>query len=147
MLIELETQQHADDYFRRWFNDDIFDLFVWYDAGPRLVGFQLCYDKDRREGALTYLDGRGYTHSTVDSGEDSAWSGESPALRAGGEFPRERVLGAFAARSKEIDAQVRQYVIEKLEAYAQPWSAPPSPARAAGRGDGGRRAFVSSSIL
>ena len=116
MLKELKTKQNANDYFRRWFNDEIFDLFVWYDGDGGLVGFQLCYDKDRREGAITYVEGRGYTLEVVDSGEDSAWINATPVLREGGEFPRERVLGAFTSRSKEIDAEVRRYVIEKLGA-------------------------------
>ena len=126
MLRELNTRQNANDYFRRWFNDEIFDLFVWYDGDRRApVGFQLCYDKNRREGALTYLEGRGYTFNAVDAGEDSTWNGATPVLREGGAFPRARVLETFAARSQGIDAEVRRYVIEKLEAYAQSWAAPP----------------------
>ena len=128
MLREISTKQPANDYFRRWFNDEVFDLFVWYDDDHRrAVGFQLCYDKDRREGALTYLDGRGYSHSAVDSGEGSAWSNDAPVLGEGGEFPRERVLGAFSVRSKGIDADVRRYVLEKLEAYAEGWAAAQPP--------------------
>ncbi len=119
MLRELNTKQNAGDFFRRWFNDEFFDLFAWYDDGPP-VGFQLCYDKDGRESALTYLDGLGYTLNAVDSGEDSVWGGAAPVLKETAEFPRGRILDAFSTRSSGIDAEVRYYVLGKLEAYAEP---------------------------
>lgn len=120
MLRELNTKQNAGEYFRRWFNDELFDLFAWYDDEGSPVGFQLCYDKDRRESALTYLDGLGYTLNAVDSGEDSVWGGAAPVLKENAEFPQERILDAFSARSSEIDAELRRYVLRKLEAYAEP---------------------------
>ena len=39
---------------RRWFESEGMDLIVWLSADGRPVGFQLCYDKGRRERALTF---------------------------------------------------------------------------------------------
>jgi hypothetical protein len=55
MLAEIrDVRQIPGEGFRRWFSDGDFDLIVWY-AGGEIAGFQLCYDKGRRERALKLL--------------------------------------------------------------------------------------------
>ena len=38
---------------RRWFEDDGMELVVWYDATGAVDGFQILYDRDDSEHALT----------------------------------------------------------------------------------------------
>lgn len=118
MLREIiAVKQHDGVFLRRWFNDEVFDLFVWYDLQRCIIGFQLCYDKGWRECALTWLDGRGYSHDRVDSGERSAFEMRTPVLIGGGTFPYNRVTEGFIERSGWLDPEVRRYVIEKLNEY------------------------------
>jgi hypothetical protein len=56
--------------FRRWFTDRKHDLYVWYDDRHKeIIGFQFCYEVDRKEHALTFLNDKGWRHTSVDDGE------------------------------------------------------------------------------
>ncbi len=47
MLRELkQVRQHKGEPRRRWFNDDYFDLIVWFSEKDSISGFQLCCDKE-----------------------------------------------------------------------------------------------------
>jgi hypothetical protein len=53
--------------FRRYFNDDDFDLYVWYDyRGGSITGFQLIYDKRITPRAITWIIGKGFRHNKTD---------------------------------------------------------------------------------
>ncbi len=133
MLREIgNIKQDPGQFFRRWFNDEVLDLFIWYDADERIAGFQLCFDKDGgRERALTYTEENGYTLNEVHA-DGSAWDMSSPVLSAAGaEFPRGRLLAQLAERGEALDRRVREYLTGKLEAYGLPSDVPtlnPEPA-------------------
>ena len=58
MLTEFKAvRQIPKDGFRRWFTDQDFDLFVWYEdeSKTNIVGFQLCYNKRGNQKALTWF--------------------------------------------------------------------------------------------
>jgi len=118
MLREIgNIKQDPGQFFRRWFNDELLDLFVWYDAGGRIAGFQLCFDKDGRERALTYTDENGYSLNEVHA-DGSAWDMSSPVLvMPGTEFPRGRLLTQLRERGEALDRHLCEYLMEKLEAY------------------------------
>jgi len=134
MLREIgNIRQYPGQFFRRWFSDEALDLFVWYDAaGGRIAGFQLCFDKDKRERALTYTDENGYSLNEVYA-DGSAWDMSSPVLAAvpGTEFPRVRLLAQLGERGEALDRRLREYLTEKLEEYGSPSEVParnPEPA-------------------
>lgn len=102
--------------FRRWFNDELLDLFVWQEEGGRITGFQLCFDKQTHERALTYSEADGYALDNVHTEESSLDMG-SPVLRRGVELPFPHLLALLAERGAGIDSRVFRYVMEKLEAY------------------------------
>jgi len=55
MLTEIRNARQVEgEGFRRWFTDDYFDLIVWYGDQNAMIGFQLCYDKQGKERALTW---------------------------------------------------------------------------------------------
>lgn len=123
MLNEISSvRQDARDYFRRWFNDASLDLYIWYDNDYRIIGFQLCYDKDTREYALTYIDNKGFSHDRIDSGEYLVWDMKTPVLKEHVEDPCDHVIERFIDRSCEVDQKIRQYIVQKLEEYAKPSS-------------------------
>lgn len=105
---------------RRWFRDDDMDLIIWYDDSGILTGFQLCYDKQEHEKALTWRKATGYEHHGVDSGE-GVWRGTkgTPVLTADGAFEQPRVLNLFDAHSERLDPRLRAYIRKRLELYAK----------------------------
>jgi hypothetical protein len=111
------VKQHQHGLCRRWFEDEFFDLIVWYDQRQEIFGFQLCYEKSRDEHALTWLEDRGYGLHRIDTGEQSVWETSSPVLIADGAFPRQQIIERFLESSKAIDPNVVQYVVQKLEQY------------------------------
>ncbi len=70
MLREIRrVRQVEGEAHRRWFSSSRLDLFVWYGASEAPVGFQLCYDKDGWERALTWNAPDRFSHEVVDDGE------------------------------------------------------------------------------
>ncbi len=116
MLKEIPSNKQKDRN-RRWFSDDYFDLIVWLGRNSIVAGFQLCYDIQRSERALTWTRENGFTHERVDGGEENPAKNRSPILVPDGVFPAQEILERFLARSAEIDGLVRAFVAEKLRQY------------------------------
>jgi hypothetical protein len=117
MLREIkQVRQTPGQPFRRWFNDELLDLFVWHDEVGRINGFQLCFDKDTAERALTYSERDGYRLEDMQTEESSLDMG-SPVLGGVSTLPFPFLLAQFNERGASIDSRVFLYVMEKLEAY------------------------------
>lgn len=118
MLIEHETVRQVEgERTRRYFSDDDFDLIVWSEADGTIAGFQLCYDKERDERALTWKRGEGYSHERVDTGE-VAGKAKTPVLVADGVFSASVIAERFNAASTAIDQAVFRFVCEKILSYS-----------------------------
>ena|SRR6476659_5245078 len=107
------------DYDRRWISDDYFDLIVWYTPRDTIHGFQLCYDKPHWERALTWLADRGFSHTEVDSGDETPEANRSPILVPDGSFPADKVLAEFACRGSGLPAELRELVTDKISEFVQ----------------------------
>ncbi len=128
MLRELtNVSQRKGEAHRRWFADAYFDLIVWYEdqVGERVVGFQLCYDKNHDEHALTWKERSGFTHHAVDDGQESAYDNRTPILVPDGVIPLEDLRRQFAAACGDIDPEVARLVRERLDELAGPESPTP----------------------
>lgn len=122
MLREFPSvRQIPGEGFRRWFTDEQFDLYVWYESrsARRVVGFQLCYDKQGRQKALTWYRDRGYLHTAVDDGESSPLKNRTPILVADGVFPRDRITALFREAAASLDTGLAELVAGKLAAYPE----------------------------
>lgn len=124
MLYEIRrVRQNPGEPFRRWFTDDRFDLYVWYDSPTleRLVGFQLCYDKDKHhtERALTWYRGRGFDHRRVDEGDVEPTRNQSAILLSDGRFPKEAILLSFREAARELDPDLVTFIARTLEGYGE----------------------------
>lgn len=120
MLREFKQVRQATGYFRRWFDDEYFDLIVWYAEDGEVTGFQLCYDKSGNERALTWTAQSGFRHNRVDDGETSSGAGkvkQTPVLTEGGEFPRAEVVRRFAESAAGVEARLRALVETRLMEY------------------------------
>ncbi len=101
---------------RRWFSDEHFDLFVWYDASGRILGFQLCFDKDTQdERALTYTEREGYSLDQV-AAETSVCDMASPVLLRAADFSRPQLLAQLGERGAVLERPLYDYLMAKLEA-------------------------------
>jgi hypothetical protein len=103
--------------FRRWFTDDYFDLIVWYGDDRTLIGFQLCYDKQQRERALTWTREHGFQHNRIDSGEVPGHSKMTPVIIADGAFNRDPVAERFRAACVDIDPAIGTFVFDTISGY------------------------------
>jgi hypothetical protein len=117
MLREPCVRKYSDDRKRRWFSDDDFDLIIWWDNDDIISGFQLCYDKQKSERALTWRQESGFSHERVDSGETNPTKNQSPILVPDGLCPIDEITDQFLSKSKEIDPIIRSFVIVKLREF------------------------------
>jgi len=117
-LREYPVYQHKGEPRRRWFTDDFFDIFVWFhNDDSTITGFQLCYDKQAKERALTWIRGRGFRHDLIDDGETTPTKNRAPILVRDEEFPASEVLVLFITSSGGIEERIRALIIEKLCLY------------------------------
>jgi hypothetical protein len=109
---------------RRWFYSEDEDLIVWYADDGSIFGFQLCYDKQKSERALTWLPQSGFSHERVDyGGSDSAGRGLgsrldklTPLLVADGVFDIASLSRRFLQISQALPRDVFEFVSGKLQA-------------------------------
>ncbi|MEA3213300.1 MAG: hypothetical protein QOE70_6357 [Chthoniobacter sp.] len=120
MLTDQPIKEVAGDLPRRWMSDDYFDLVVWYEVDHTTIhGFQLCYGKPDHGQALTWIDGRGFSHTAIDSGEESPEANRTPVLSsARAPFPAAVVREAFLRRTESLDPTLRDLVLSRIHEYA-----------------------------
>lgn len=118
MLYEIKNvKQESNDQYRRWFEDDYFDLIVWYNSSKEITGFQLCYDRFNDEHAITWIKNTGFYHNKIDDGPIEYHTMYTPVLVADGIFPKLKILSMFEERSNNIDENIAHLIIEKLNNY------------------------------
>ncbi len=117
MLKESFSSKFPEKSNRRWFSDNYFDLIVWIDQNGSISGFQLCYDKYKKERALTWTARNGFNHERVDDGESNPSKNLTPILIPDGICPTQEIIELFLLRSVEIDPQLRSFVVDKIREY------------------------------
>jgi hypothetical protein len=119
MLYEIKSISKSEDGLkRRWFFDTTMDLLIWLDAADRVVGIQLCYDKDKSPRAVTWFQKEGYQHNSVDLGEDKRGRrGGSPIMGSDDVFDAPMVAEQFKKLGENIDPAIYEITYEKLLEY------------------------------
>jgi hypothetical protein len=118
MLQEMcDVRQIEGEGRRRWFSDQYFDLIVWYDTGGAISGFQLCYDIEENERALTWMRDKGFSHDKIDDGQISGRAKMTPVLVADGLFAKETIAALFKAAAGSIASEIASFVYEKIKSY------------------------------
>src|SRR5580698_9807360 len=118
MLREIvNVRQIVGEPGRRWFTDARLDLVIWNDNGE-IIGFQLCYDKQQGERAVTWKADSGFRHNAVDAGEDRPGRYKAtPILVADGSFDAQAVAADFLEQSGDLDPGSRDFIHMKLLEY------------------------------
>jgi len=116
MLVEYpNAKQYPGERFRRWFQDDFFDLIIWLQEDRKTVyGFQLCYDVQGNEHCLTWKRDAGYAHEVVDEGDSISPTKMSPIQIPDGPFPYKKVLDEFLDRFPKTDKRLLFFVYDKV---------------------------------
>jgi len=106
MLRELKkVRQIKGEPFRRWFVDEDLELILWYDLDRKLEGFQICYDKLAGTRTITWKRVKTST-------------GESKSLlMSDGPYNKSRLLALMEQGSKEMDANLRSFILERLQSH------------------------------
>ena len=114
------VRQYEGEMLRRWFDDDegFFDLIAWVDDNDVVSGFQLAYNFNGEERAITWL-GDAFSHRNVDPGDDSPLSNDSSVLGDTTSYPLVEIIRRFDKSSRYIAPDVRSVMLEKLEQYAE----------------------------
>jgi hypothetical protein len=113
MLREISARQVEGDYPRRWFVDDYFDLMVWLGPSSGIFGFQLCYDKEGDQRAVTWREDRGFAHDRVDT-EDHGFVNPAPVLVPLITAVPFSVKALIEERSADLPAEIREVVLDKI---------------------------------
>ncbi|MBU2573178.1 MAG: hypothetical protein KKH28_03780 [Elusimicrobia bacterium] len=112
------VRQIAGDPPRRWFSDDFFDLIVWFAPDGAIHGFQLCYDREFKPRALTWLRDSGYTHDGIDDGDYPLGGHKAaPILVQDGAFDSNDIGARFAAAAGELPVDIREPVLAKIREF------------------------------
>ena len=112
------VRQRPGEPRRRWFQSSAEDLIVWYEGDGTFWGFQLCYDRNNMERALTWTKESGYSHLRVDDGEFEGLTMKRTAvLVPDGVFQAKDVLERFLSVSGELPKEIVQLVVDKIREY------------------------------
>jgi hypothetical protein len=119
MLKEIrDVRQIPGDARRRVFSSGGLDLTVWFDDRNGIVGFELCYDKEKNERAVRWSRVEGFLHQKVDDGENRPGRYNStPILVPDGVFPAQKTSRLFKENSRDIDQSIADFVYRMLLEY------------------------------
>jgi hypothetical protein len=117
MLVEYKgVKQEPGRGSRRWFEDESYELVMWYLPDGSVEGFQILYYGRVAERALTWRKGEGFTHSRVDNGTESPMKNLAPILLPNGRIPWAQVVKEFEESSAELEPDLRAFIRQRLEA-------------------------------
>ncbi len=120
MLREILAVRQDDPALRRrWYQDDFFELYTWQTRDGRLTGFQLCYDRQGRERAITWQRAHGFSHNRIDEGRRGGRIKGSPLLTGGGHFPHRFVRRRFAEHATTLEAATRIFILDKMREFGR----------------------------
>ena len=111
------VKQISGEPRRRWFSDKNFDLIAWIHDDGGLFGFQLFYDKQKKEHAFSWREDTSYSHNKVDPGEPGPTKNLTPILEPDWVVDVEKIKEEFESNSIEIDLGISSFVLEKLDEY------------------------------
>ncbi len=104
MLREIpSSRKRINGLTRRWFTNEIFDLFIFFNKNNMLVQFQLCYIKRDNEHVISWSEKSGYAHDRIDTGRDMPGRAGSPLFVSNGFCDIDTVKKTFIDSSLNLD--------------------------------------------
>jgi len=113
-----DVRQIAGEPKRRWWLDADLELIAWFNRNSRIIAFQLCYETEGEQKALTWREGHGFFHSGIDDGEDRPGRHKStPILIMDGLFDKERIGTRFTQSAQSLPPEISAFVQQKVIEY------------------------------
>lgn len=118
MLREIKNiKQQTGEPEKRWFSSEEMDLFIWYENN-KIISFQLCYDKEKNEKAISWHKDKGLQHQRVDDGENRPGHYKAtPILVQNGRYELNDIITKFKFYSQNILTEISEFVLKKLIKY------------------------------
>ena len=117
MLHEIKNvKQERGAGRRRWFESEGLEVVVWFTRSGTVTGFQLCYDLGDGQHALTWHPASGFAHNSIDTGDESPFSNQTPILQQGGPVPWNELAHLFDERSATLEPALRNLIHDNLAA-------------------------------
>ncbi len=113
-LTEIRNILQEEKYNKRWFQDDYFDLMVWYDSSD-IAGFELCYDRIANEHVFMWWKDSGAAHYAVDSGSDTPLKNMTPLYVSDGSVDARALLARFSESAQAIEPALSEFVSLKIQ--------------------------------
>ena len=115
MLTEIKNiKQVTGEPVKRWFHSEQMDLFIWYENN-QIISFQLCYDKENKEKAISWHKDKGLQHQKVDDGENRPGHYKAtPILVENGSYELSSIIEKFNKLSLNVIDDVRDFVVKNL---------------------------------
>lgn len=113
----LHVTQRETGKYRRWFQDDFFDLYTWENYQGEMQSFQLCYDISDRQCSLFWTLQNGYRHEGVDTPEHKPGRAMSALLVQRDSVLVEGVISRFEAAALQLPDKIKRFVLEKIHDY------------------------------
>jgi hypothetical protein len=118
MKEQINVRQIPGESKRRWFYSEDFDLIVWVSDDNDFIGFELCYDKRRKERSIAWNNASGFRHMAVDDGEQSMGKHKaSPILVADGVFSARNIYSTLLKVSPLLPKDVAIFVLQVLKRH------------------------------
>jgi len=125
MLKDQPIRPVLNDLPRKWMIDEQLELIVWYFPDQAIAGFELIYDRNYSEHSLRWMERSGFQHGSLDDENSQCGYPQTPLVRDGGTFPKERVMAEFRERSRELPGNLVDFILQKVAEYG----GKPGPAR------------------
>jgi len=117
MLREITTVRSYSDDRRRWFSDADMDLFVWF-RNQMPVQFQLSFNKQYEEHAITWDYNKGFIHSKIDDGEGRPGRYKmTPIMLDEGNFDCNTLARHFLQQSELLEPTLADFIFARLMEY------------------------------
>ena len=117
MLREITTVRSFSHDRRRWFTDSDMDLYVWF-RNQMPVQFQLSFNKQYEEHAISWDNNKGFNHSKIDNGEDRSGRYKmTPILVDDGDFDCLSLARHFLQQSDYLEPTLADFIYARLLEY------------------------------
>lgn len=107
---------------KRWFQNEFFDLFIWFNPSGQIKSFQLCYNRTRREAVIVWDVMQGFSFHGIDDGECSPHKNMTPVFTKPKGKPDPRLVARFTNDSMLITPDLRNFLVQKLTEFFAPFS-------------------------
>jgi hypothetical protein len=117
----VNVRQRDNEGFRKWYLNSFFDVILWYEENKvDLIGFQLCYSRNKNEKAFTWTKNYSSNRLVSDTFFEKGISHMSTGILKGeGGCIPEEVIKRFETETDILGKEIQDLIISKIKIYNQ----------------------------